>query len=206
MGSRRVFVLPGIERLSPQGANSLLKVLEEPPKGTFLLMTTAAAAGVLTTIRSRAQLYRLAPLTTDAISTILEKNGMERAQAQQRALAARGSLRGLEEDHSQAPLEAMVRLCQDGLQLDLVAAILEKLPQRVTDEVAGKTIASEQRRVLSGWLELLLQRLRQELRSEAPAQVEVHCELIERVFRLQHDLQRHISPQVVIEGLALAAR
>jgi DNA polymerase III subunit delta' len=51
MGARRVFIIPGIERLNMAAANTLLKVLEEPPPGTFLFMTTTSAAGVLRTIR-----------------------------------------------------------------------------------------------------------------------------------------------------------
>jgi hypothetical protein len=35
---------------------------------------------------------------------------------------------------------------------------------------------------------------------------ELVCERIERVLRLKHDLDRHLSPQLVIEGLALQSR
>ncbi len=206
MGERRVFILPGIERLSSAGANTLLKVLEEPPKGTFIIMTTHTAAGVLTTIRSRAQLYRLSPLSHDAIFKILTTRGMDGQQAQLIAAGARGSVRGFDEKAGEAPLDELETLSRGELRMDLVATVLKKLPQKLTEEMGSTTLAGEQRRILSLWLELLLQRLRLNLASEDTNMAEETATVIERIFRLQHDLQRHINPHIVIEGLALAQR
>ncbi len=205
IGTRRIFILPDIERLKLDAANTILKVLEEPPSGTFLLMTTAAAAGLLSTIRSRAQLYRLNPLAAEALANILVKRGIPHAEAHQRAASAHGGLRGIDETQVAAPLDELEALCRGGLQLDVIAVIMSKLPQRVSDD-AGKTLASEQRTLLASWLDQLLQRLRQALRQEATDSVDETCEIINRVLRLQGDLQRHVNPQVIVEGLALVAR
>ncbi|MEX1056263.1 MAG: DNA polymerase III subunit delta' C-terminal domain-containing protein, partial [Natronospirillum sp.] len=45
-------------RLNVAAANALLKVLEEPPKGTYLILQTSAPAALLPTIRSRVQWVR----------------------------------------------------------------------------------------------------------------------------------------------------
>ncbi|HEU5217282.1 MAG TPA: hypothetical protein VFU23_01390 [Gemmatimonadales bacterium] len=66
-GARKVFVIGEAERLvtqesSPEAANALLKLLEEPAADTWIVLTTPEPERVLPTIRSRAVPLRLAPL------------------------------------------------------------------------------------------------------------------------------------------------
>jgi DNA polymerase III gamma/tau subunit len=203
MGASKVFILPGIERLASAAANTLLKVLEEPPRGTTLIMTTTSAASVLRTIRSRSQLYRLTPLTAAEVERILLQRGMPSDEARHLSLVAQGSLRGLADRATEIPLDAMTRLVTGALDESLVGEIVGKLPQRVDDDSGGRTVAGEQRRVLGIWLEALIQQQRCLLGS---SESEAVCERIERILRLQRDLDRHLSPHLVVEGLALAAR
>ena len=51
----RCCLIKNVERLQPEAVNSLLKVLEEPPKGLIFLLTTSAPEQVLPTLRSRAR-------------------------------------------------------------------------------------------------------------------------------------------------------
>ena len=203
MSSAKVFILPGIERLATAAANTLLKVLEEPPRGTYLIMTTTSAASVLSTIRSRAQLYRLLPLSTAHIEHILQRQGMPSAEAIRLSVVAQGSLRGLDDRSTVIPFESLERLLSGHLDESLVGEVVSQLPQRVAEDAGDRTLASEQRRVLGIWLEALVQRERSGL---VGADAELVCERIERVLRLKHDLDRHLSPQLVIEGLALQSR
>jgi DNA polymerase-3 subunit delta' len=57
-------------RLSAGAANALLKVLEEPPPATFFFLVATNAADLLTTVRSRCQIYQFAPLPLDAIKAL----------------------------------------------------------------------------------------------------------------------------------------
>jgi len=203
MGTAKVFIMPGIERLAPAAANTLLKVLEEPPRGTYMLMTTTTAAGVLRTIRSRAQLYRMTPLTAPEVATILERRGLASADVQRLSLVAQGSVRGLDERTAQVPFEALSRLLAGPLDEALVGEVVCQLPKKVPEEAGDRTLAAEQRRVLGLWLEALVQRERLAL---SGSDAEAVVERIERVLRLQHDLDRHLNPHLVVEGLALPTR
>jgi DNA polymerase-3 subunit delta' len=203
MGMAKVFIIPGIERLAVAAANTLLKVLEEPPPGTHLIMTTASVAGVLRTIRSRAQLYRLAPFATNDVAAILVRSGLPAAEAAQLALVAQGSLRGVRDRATTVPFAVMERLLDGHLDEALVGEVVGQLPQRLGEDAGDRTLAAEQRRVLGVWLEALVQRERRQLAGDAGAAT---CDRIERVLRLQQDLERHFSPQLVVEGLALGAR
>lgn len=203
MGTAKVFILPGIERLAPAAANTLLKVLEEPPRGTYLIMTTTSAAGVLRTIRSRSQLYRLSPLTAPEVAAILERRGLAHDVAERQSLVAQGSLRGLDERTAQVPFAALSRLLAGPLDEALVGEVVGQLPKKVGEEAGDRTLAAEQRRVLSRWLEALVQRERLAL---AGPDAEAVGDRIERVLRLQQDLDRHLNPHLVVEGLALPTR
>ena len=50
------------EKMNPEAANKLLKLLEEPPQGTLFLLITHQPERLLPTIRSRCQPVRLLPL------------------------------------------------------------------------------------------------------------------------------------------------
>jgi len=50
---RKVAVLNPVDALNEHAANALLKTLEEPPEGTYLLLVTESLADLMPTIRSR---------------------------------------------------------------------------------------------------------------------------------------------------------
>ncbi len=62
-GSHRVFLIDGIERANEQSANSLLKVLEEPPDHLVILATTQNLYDLLPTIRSRSLVLQMTRLS-----------------------------------------------------------------------------------------------------------------------------------------------
>ncbi len=64
---RRVCLVHGCENMTPDAANSLLKLLEEPPASNHLLLTVSAVETLLPTIISRCQILkcRSAPFTMD---------------------------------------------------------------------------------------------------------------------------------------------
>ena len=202
LGSQRVFILPGAERLGLPAANALLKVLEEPPPGTYLLMTVASEAQLLKTIRSRAQLIRLQPLATADLERVLARGGLPPATARLRAVQGAGSHRGLWGDEEPPPLAALLALAREGHRSALVGELAAALPQKAREE-HGRTLAAEQRRVLGQWLRALSQALRADLRGPGAARA---ADLIERVQQAEQDLRRNLSPHLVIDSLGLAAR
>ncbi|MBI1743676.1 hypothetical protein HYR54_11525 [Candidatus Acetothermia bacterium] len=70
---RKVYVLEAIEDLSLEAANSLLKILEQPPKYLVFILT-ARSANILPTILSRCQVIRLqSSSATDIENELKEK-------------------------------------------------------------------------------------------------------------------------------------
>ena len=61
-GGWRVVIVDGAEWMNRSAANAVLKILEEPPPATVLLLTSSAPGRLLPTIRSRCRRLELSPL------------------------------------------------------------------------------------------------------------------------------------------------
>jgi len=86
--SRRAFTIFTSSAFMKEAANSLLKVLEEPPEHTSLILLTENPQELLPTIRSRAVVHRLGAIPASELETLLALRRPERKPAD-RALAAR---------------------------------------------------------------------------------------------------------------------
>jgi DNA polymerase-3 subunit delta' len=60
-GERKVALIADAEWLNQEAQNALLRLLEEPPPGTTLVLVAAGAAGLLATVRSRCQKVAFRP-------------------------------------------------------------------------------------------------------------------------------------------------
>ncbi|MFA6092217.1 MAG: hypothetical protein WCU88_01520 [Elusimicrobiota bacterium] len=81
MGRRKTMIVEDAHLLAEEGANALLKSLEEPPEGTLWILLTHQPHRLLGTIRSRSQVVRFSPLTVDAVRTILLRLPQEEVEA-----------------------------------------------------------------------------------------------------------------------------
>jgi len=99
MGKRRVFIIEEAENLNEPSANSLLKVLEEPPYFTTIILVTASPYRLPATIRSRCQTLAFSPIGREEIEEILREREVSPEQARILALLVEGNLeRALELD------------------------------------------------------------------------------------------------------------
>ena len=76
LAHRKVFVIGDAERMVPQAsspemANAMLKLLEEPPANTTFILTSSEPGTLLPTIRSRTVSFRVPPLSEAGVRTFL---------------------------------------------------------------------------------------------------------------------------------------
>lgn len=71
IGNARAIIIDEAEKLNPQAANSLLKVLEEPPNNTFFFLITNNLTSLLATIRSRSQLLSFSAMSDKELKEII---------------------------------------------------------------------------------------------------------------------------------------
>jgi len=93
-GSRKIAILDDADFLNPEGANCLLKTLEEPPPGSLMILLSTSESRQLPTIRSRCQILRFSPLADDVLTDLIlaEELVADRAAAAALARASEGSL------------------------------------------------------------------------------------------------------------------
>ena len=84
---RRFVILDPADVLNEDAANSLLKTLEEPPRGTQFILITSRVGALLQTIRSRTERVRFGPVPQAAFAGWLGGRGISEAHG----LAASGS-------------------------------------------------------------------------------------------------------------------
>jgi DNA polymerase III subunit delta' len=84
---RKVIVVGDAERMVPQegadqAANAFLKLLEEPPADTTIILTSSEPGSLLPTIRSRVVTVRVAPVPDSAVAGFLHDPHVSKALSQ----------------------------------------------------------------------------------------------------------------------------
>ena len=134
LGARRVALIDGAEAMTEEAQNCLLKTLEEPRPGTFLLLTARQPEALLPTILSRVQRLRLRALAEGELTQVLDQMG-----------CAPGPSRSLVADWCQgSPGLAVELLAGDPAALDQDAARLLQDPAAVEPtEAAARWLAGD---------------------------------------------------------------
>jgi DNA polymerase-3 subunit delta' len=163
-GGWRVAIVDSVDELAREGANALLKVLEEPPARALLLLVSHSPGRELPTIRSRCRRLLLRPLPENDIRSALavvvgrESGDPEVAQA---AAASDGSV-----------ARALALLEGEGLALrEQIALALRELPNpdpRALHSLADK-LAGTDPQVLATFVDLANGWLSQCIRADAKA-------------------------------------
>jgi DNA polymerase III subunit delta' len=140
-GGWRVAIVDSAEDLNRSSANALLKMVEEPPQRSLILIVSHRPGQILPTIRSRCRRLRLDPLSEDEIVQAAIGLGPPWSEAGGNAIEAAakradGSVR-----------EALIRLAPESEGIGaLVDSIVAGLPRpdpravaRLADAVSGRT-------------------------------------------------------------------
>ncbi|MDO4714775.1 MAG: DNA polymerase III subunit delta [Bacteroidales bacterium] len=91
-GGYKIMVIWMAERMNEQGANRLLKLIEEPPEGTIFLLVCEEPGKILPTIVSRTQGIYFPPIAEgDLAQSLMIRYGLEPTEAYQKARLSGGS-------------------------------------------------------------------------------------------------------------------
>ena len=89
---RKVFLIREADRLNPAAADTLLKVLEEPPADAVILLLSARPHELPETVLSRCHVVTFRPLAEDFVAETLAGEGVDRPLAMLAARLAGGNL------------------------------------------------------------------------------------------------------------------
>lgn len=93
LSEHKVYIIPNADSMLEPAQNSMLKAFEEPPSYCTIILIVKNANSLLQTIRSRATLVRMHPLSIEAVKDYLtEKGGVEQKTAETLAVMSGGSI------------------------------------------------------------------------------------------------------------------
>ena len=88
----KIFMIWEPEKMNPETANKLLKVIEEPFSDTLFILVSNNPGALMPTIRSRLQAIEFTPLPDSEITEYLVRNGKTLEEAQSLARIAKGNM------------------------------------------------------------------------------------------------------------------
>ena len=213
-GRRRLFLIDQGDRMDSAAANSLLKILEEPPPYLTLVLTATNAFDLLPTIRSRAVPFYFAPLSRAEMEQFLaarpEITPRDRARLLGWAKGSPGRAVAIDIGAWERRRQAMLAL--------LAGGFAELLPHT---EAIGRSKSEKLELQLDALYGLLrdlvcLQHgsgplVNEDLRDQlAPLAARVDFPWLERtlveVDRLDGLVRRNVQKQIALEALAVALR
>ncbi len=182
-GKFKVFILEEADKLTIPAANALLKVIEEPPERTIIILSTQNGEALLPTIQSRAQgIY---------FPVVGEKEWFGFLPSEVEPLEAKEAFRlsGGNPELAQAILELGVEKTKDWLAV-FYQAIEEK------DFLKIFSLMPVEKKEVEIYLQIMVSDMRKGNKKTYPRQVLAVGKALERV-------QMQGNPRLVIEGLAL---
>lgn len=187
-GGWRIAIIDAVDDMQREGANALLKILEEPPARTLLLLISHAPGRELPTIRSRCRRLLLRALDTAnvtraiAAATGRDAGGAEIVQA---AAAADGSV-GRALRFLDGPALALRQRV-----LDLLAQLPEPDPRAL--HALGDSLSGSEPQTLAAFLDLVNGWLSAQLRTTmpAPSRMARTARAFEQVNRVARDVETY---------------
>lgn len=86
----KMYIFDEADLITPQAQNALLKIIEEPPSGVYMLLLCQNALSLLSTVRSRAQKISLDSFSEQQLRTFARQQSLDGADDEERlSFAAR---------------------------------------------------------------------------------------------------------------------
>lgn len=201
-GGRHVVRIRDAERMSPAASNALLKTLEEPPPGVVFFVVTAQPAQIQDTIHSRCQRVPFGALAEAEFERVLGREGRDPRVVPGLWAATRGS-----PGAAMALLDGIAACGGPDRLRQLLAGTGRERPESLVDYVPARAREAKRDRVRR-LLELIRDGMWAEdtARSAGPEAAETVMHRARRVLRvdeLLRDLDANVSPELVLEEVAL---
>jgi DNA polymerase-3 subunit delta' len=221
-GGNKVFIIDEAELIDAGGLkvgqNALLKTLEEPPSGTYLVLVTSRPAALLPTVRSRCQSVAFDRLDDGAMSAWLDRahddlDDMHRRWLLQFADGAPGMAeRAIEHDMFSwmGRLDPMLKMLERGaFPVDMGAVLAELVDgyaaawvgrnENASKDVANKDGVGLVLSLLSSHARTKLKAATGEGNSDAGAR---WAQVIERLRDAEREIYANVNMKQVMEDLA----
>lgn len=108
LSKHKIFIINNADTLTTEAQNAMLKLLEEPPKNTFLILISSQKNIFLSTVLSRCHVIEFGPLSNENVEEILARNNISLDEADLLSQFSGGSVKtGLDMKRIMTKLEKL---------------------------------------------------------------------------------------------------
>ncbi len=219
MGNGKVFIIDESELLDRTAQNVLLKTLEEPPAGTYIILVTSKPDQLLPTIRSRCQHLPFGSLDVGSMGKWVDDSGYEDDESSRSWLLswAEGSPGRYENARKHdlvqwdATLEPLLNQVDGGrFAPDLAPTMVELIDQYAEVQLAENSKGSKEAANRSGvktLIGLLGHHLRARLAGSDGTDLRNRiCSTIDLLVQIEQESESHINIKQLMESLSASWR
>lgn len=208
LGSKKVFIVGDAERMVPQegadmAANAFLKLLEEPPADTTIVLTSSEPGGLLPTIRSRVVSVRVPLVAEGAVRAFVDNPAVKKTldehsktSSAERVRIAGGAPGRLLSGAEDARATISARKIID-------AATAQRASIRYSTALAQGSTAARGAfsDTLEALIELLGERVRDAMHRDDEKSAAAASRAVDAVLRAQTVAANNVSPQAITARL-----
>jgi DNA polymerase-3 subunit delta' len=208
MGNRKVFIVGDAERMVPQegadmAANAFLKLLEEPPADTTIILTSSEPGALLPTIRSRVITARVPLVQNSAVRAFVENpvvkkalDGRAKMTTSERVRAAAGAPGRLLTGDTDAKATINARRI-----VDAATSARASLMQSTALSQGSAGARGAFAETLEALVELLGERARDALHKQDISAADSAARAVDAVLKAQTYADGNVSPQLIASKL-----
>jgi len=185
-GKKRIAIVDEADKMTMEAAHSFLKLLEEPPHNSLIVLLSLNEHNLPVTIRSRCARLSFRSISTSLLTSWLsEKFGLEEEEARQTADLSGGSFSKAVE----------LRENPDD-SFDLTGLTLDELFETLNDRRWRREGREQSRKMI----DYLIESSRKNLGEGRDATVK----RIHLLLSARRQIERHVTPKLVLESLYLS--
>lgn len=127
-GDKKVIIIHEMDKMTEAAQNTLLKTIEEPPNGVYILILCENIESVLDTIKSRCEIYKLNRLGKEEMKSFLDTRYKDMDAEEKEAIAAfSDGIPGRSEKYKEDPSFVEIR----NTALQILLSLNEKKPDEL---------------------------------------------------------------------------
>lgn len=206
LGARKVFIIGDAERMvaqegADQAANAFLKLLEEPPADTTIIITSSEPGALLPTVRSRVAPIRVTPVSDADIKLFLAEPAVEAflegdSSTEDRVRLAAGAPGRLLAGDGPAKAMAAARKLYEAATAPSAASMYATSLSQGASSARG--LFSD---VLESLIVILNERVRDAVGTRNDLQALRTSRAVEAVARAQQQADGNVNPQLITAKL-----
>lgn len=193
--AHKILVIQNVERMTPEAVNSILKTLEEPPRGTVFIFTTTVFKTLLPTLVSRVRTVRFHRIPEDLLISHLREKFSDLSPDELKEIAFFSV--------GKPGQGAMIASDPDLLHYyrELYAAVRTFLSSSsISDRFSFAQAISEEPQKMHDFLDVLTSSLRHLVLTKRSFRL---IDLIERIHETKRLLKRNVNVKLTLENLML---